>query len=135
MLSALRYVTFALTFSVILTIYLTILTVTEENYKNVTYRNGDKVKSIVAYSLLKKLELEGEKIYCKNFLENITIREEVEFSKLNGGRNVRKSTWVKIPETKFYAYSVHLDRRLDPYHYLRIIGMVEGKFTYCNLPC
>lgn len=38
-----------------------------------------------------------------------------------------KHHWVKIPNSAFYAYSAYLDRRLDPYHYIRVIGMVEGE--------
>lgn len=35
--------------------------------------------------------------------------------------------WKRVEDTDLYISSVHLDRRLDPYHYIRMIGAVEGK--------
>lgn len=68
-----------------------------------------------------------------------TVRGNVEIGAKNESRerkNYRagvepdvpeKHDWVKIPNSGFYAYSAYLDRRLDPYHYIRVIGMVEGE--------
>lgn len=139
-LSALRYVTFVLTFSVILTIYLTIPLITDEDYHHHNNNNNNskniagKTRKIVAYSLRKKLELEGERFNCQDDFWNVVEEREDVLEKTEAKLRRDKdlfyamgNSWVKIPETHFYAYSAHLDRRLDPYRYLRIIGMVEGK--------
>lgn len=102
-------------------VYLTFVnTSIEDKPKNV----HGKVKNIVAYSLLKKIEIESEHYAC----EERSSDDEINHSAINGSveRDNDENVWTNINGSSLYVLSVHTDRRLDPYHYVRIIGMIRG---------
>lgn len=75
------------------------------------------VKKIVAYSLNKQMELEGQEYFCDKDFQNFNIS------------NIKYASgfWNRVDGTELYVTSVTLDKRLEPYHYLRIIGVIKGK--------
>lgn len=64
---------------------------------------------------------------------------EINYSAINGSVEVDNddtvgewkgngNAWTNIDGSALYVLSVHMDRRLDPYHYVRIIGMIKGNY-------
>ncbi|KAJ8929863.1 hypothetical protein NQ314_017468 [Rhamnusium bicolor] len=104
------------------------------------------VKKIVAYSLLKQIEIESEEYICNgqfNLSEN-NYKEIKGSVEVNNNRQKivewkdedRDSTWAKIDNSNLYVSSVNMDKRLDPYHYVRIIGMIRDNWQetfYCQI--
>lgn len=84
----------------------------EERGKSVT------VKKIVSYSLRKRIELEGEEYFCQN-LKNFSVQPIV-----------LSTFWHKVSNTQLYITSVTLDKRLRPFHYVRVVGAVKGKYHH-----
>lgn len=94
--------------------------------------NGDQsrigIKKIVAYSLMKHIEMDYEEYSCKESYEMYNEKrlhigpEEKENVKFGS----EQESWTHVRSTNLYISTVNLDLRLDPYHYIRIIGVVKG---------
>lgn len=108
------------------------------NFINNKYYNN--IKTIVAYSLQKQIEIETEQItdcnnnnknnnnntkYYNKILKNnrIIIENEKQFKTIVN----EKDTWFNVIDSNLYYYSAYYDKRLQKYPYVRIIGMVQGK--------
>lgn len=128
MILCIRYVTIILTITVLLTFYLTTLTLF--NVKKTVFldNHNRRIKNIIAYSLRKQIEIESQEILCDPFVED-AFSEKVASENNLGGENFER-VWEQVPDSGFYVYSVYLDKRLHPYNYIRIIGMVEGRFAF-----
>ncbi|XP_066258482.1 uncharacterized protein [Euwallacea similis] len=87
------------------------------------------VKRIVAYSLKKQIELEGEEIICDEGFGNIQVQIIIEESP--------SGVWSKVEGSQVYLTSlVALDKRLEPFQYLRAVAVVKGNWTeviYCQI--
>lgn len=123
MLLLVRSVTLTLAGCVLVTLYLSTLTLPKQK-KIIVYNNRRNIKNIVAYSLKKQIEIDSEEVFCDQFSSapEVSIQNGEEESGNNDG-----TKWHLIPETELYVYSVYLDSRLSPHKYLRIIGMVQGR--------
>ncbi|XP_018561135.1 uncharacterized protein LOC108903440 [Anoplophora glabripennis] len=111
-------------------VYLTIVNTAIEQEINKPKNLHRNVKHIVAYSLLKKIEIESEHYTCEERLDD----DEVNYSAINGSDE--DYAWTNIDGSAVHVLSVHLDRRLEPYHYVRIIGMIKGIYqetVYCQI--
>ncbi|KAF7282086.1 hypothetical protein GWI33_003270 [Rhynchophorus ferrugineus] len=88
---------------------------------------GITVTKIVAYSLKKTLELDGEIYNCnKTNFDNIEDRS-IQFD---------DQGWKRIENSDVYVLSVNLDNRLKPYTYIRIISVIKGSWNqtvYCQI--
>lgn len=93
--------------------------------KTPNYSGG--IKTIVAYSLLKQIEIESEEYNCK-----------LQLTGNNSTDNVNRTStiqpdgddWIRIEDSNIFVSSVNLDERLDPYNYIRIIAVVKGNFIF-----
>lgn len=79
-------------------------------------KSSVSVKTIVSYSLRKRIELEGEEYFCQN-LRNVSVESIV-----------LSSFWYKVSDAELYITSVTLDKRLKPFNYVRVVGAVKGKY-------
>ncbi|CAG9767255.1 unnamed protein product [Ceutorhynchus assimilis] len=112
----------------VLFIFFTIFMIFYNTNSTPSIKNSETtlVKKIVAYSLNKQIELDGEEFYCdKQFAisDNISYYKDGLF-------------WKKIENEEVYVTSLTLDERLYPYRYLRIVGVVKGnwnKTMYCQV--
>lgn len=122
MLVVVRFWTILPILSVFLTIYFTFLQTNINTLKSnrnlLLFNNVGDVKKIVAFSLNKQIELDSEEVFCDK--KTINWRKIVKL--------INNNVWTNVIDTNLYVYSVHFDRRLDPYHFLRIVGVVEGIF-------
>lgn len=130
LLHLLRYWTLLASLAIIFSVYFVVI----ENSVDEPY-NGDQyriaMKKIVAYSLLKQIEMESEEYNCnKQYSTSSTYSERDDRSNgnRNGTRDFIEDTWTHIEDTNLYVSSVNVDRRLDPYVYIRMIGVVKGNF-------
>lgn len=116
-------------------VYLTLINITIDQDLPKAKNFGGNVKNIVAYSLLKKIEIESEQYTCD---EELTTGK-INYSAINGSVEVDNNdtvvewnddgnAWTNIDGSGLHVLSVHMDRRLDPYHYVRIIGMIRGNY-------
>jgi len=103
-------------------------------------------KSIIAYSLKKRLILEGRMYNCTERNTNSAISDQER--NINDQRTVysdaddgvdnddddRAEDLLKISHTNFYIYSAYEDERLKDNLYIRIVAMTKGT-TVPNLFC
>ncbi|KAJ3625083.1 hypothetical protein MTP99_018651 [Tenebrio molitor] len=106
-----RTLSFVLSVSVVVLFCCGVLIGQKGNYKE---RNGGERGKIVAYSLLKQIEIESEEIKCGKI-------------SVGGEERRNEGLWTNLGGSNLYIYSVYYDRRLYPYQYLRIIAMVKGE--------
>lgn len=103
-----------------LTVYFnisTLLVVDEEkDFKPPVKSRALPVKKIMAYSLKKQIELDGKEFVC-----------EKKFSKNSAISSNEATFWSKVVDMEVYVTSVTLDQRLEPYSYLRIVGVIKGE--------
>lgn len=78
-------------------------------------KRGSKIRTIVAHSLGKQLEVESKVYKCGTFTN---VSDGV----------YHRNEWFKVPNTNFYVFDTYVDDRLHPYNYWRILGMVKGKY-------
>ncbi|XP_044252706.1 beta-1,4-galactosyltransferase galt-1-like [Tribolium madens] len=86
---------------------------------------SEKNRKIVAFSLKKQIEIESEEVDCSG---GVLIEEKSE--------NLENEKWTQLDGTNIFIYSIYLDRRLEPHHYLRIMTMVKGtpsKNLFCQI--
>ncbi|KAJ9596749.1 hypothetical protein L9F63_012225, partial [Diploptera punctata] len=85
-------------------------------------------QTIVAYSLERQVEMEQRQpISCTNLLQARPTYFQIHRINIY---------WQSPPHSGIHLYSAHYDARLHNYHYVRIIGMVEGNANssaYCQL--
>ncbi|XP_021935621.1 uncharacterized protein LOC110837619 isoform X1 [Zootermopsis nevadensis] len=85
-------------------------------------------QTIVAYSLERQVEMEQrEQIVCNNLLGMRPMSSQIH--RIN-------AYWQSPPHSGLHLFSAHYDARLDNYHYVRIISMVEGHRNasiYCQI--
>ncbi|KAH0810404.1 hypothetical protein GEV33_012386 [Tenebrio molitor] len=112
-----RTLSFVLSVSVVVLFCCGVLIGQKGNYKE---RNGGERGKIVAYSLLKQIEIESEEIKCGKI-------------SVGGEERRNEGLWTNLGGSNLYIYSVYYDRRLYPYQYLRIIAMVKDVMERQNL--
>lgn len=123
-LQLLRYWSLLASLAIIFSVYFIFInTPVEDHYDGNQYRIN--IKKIVAYSLSKQIEMESEEYFCKGTYR--IKKEELNPNIIKSHMIEEENIWIPIPKTNLYVSSVNLDRRLDPYHYIRIIGLVKGK--------
>lgn len=91
--------------------------------------------TIVAYSLLKRLEIESREYFCKDMQNGVgkldngddDDDDENRFEEKVEDINKDTSNFWKRVEDGVHVYSVHWDRRLRSHVYLRIVAMIRGK--------
>lgn len=122
MLARVRSLALLLTISV-LTFYLTLVPIIRvpapKKIAKAPTTAKHQVKKIVAYSLRKKIEIESESVTasngpCSNLDFNASL---IDF----GG-----ALWTEVVEGDFYVFRAFYDDRLEPFRYVRILGMVRG---------
>lgn len=110
-----RYITLVLTLSALLTLYFTLLvTVPVDQVNSENFNTKNRVKEVVAYSLRKQIEIESEEVSCEK------VVDEEDFIYGKGG------FWSEVPKTNLFVFNVYYDDRLEPFRYLRILGMIKG---------
>lgn len=138
LLHLLRYWTLLASLAIIFSVYFVIVDNSVEHHYNDDQYSRISIKKIVAYSLLKQIEMESEEYNC-----NEQYRIQIRSDHLNGDnskgnhksrRDFEEDAWTHIEDTNLYISSVNIDKNLDPYHYIRIIGVVKGEifFKYNN---
>ncbi|PSN44570.1 hypothetical protein C0J52_12436 [Blattella germanica] len=85
-------------------------------------------QTIIAYSLERQVEMEQRSpIICERLIEARPTPSQIH--RIN-------FYWQGPPHSGLHLYSAHYDARLQNYHYIRIIGMLEGhdnSSMYCQL--
>ncbi|XP_033610033.1 uncharacterized protein LOC111871189 isoform X2 [Cryptotermes secundus] len=85
-------------------------------------------KTIIAYSLERQVEMEQrEPVICHELLGMRPTPSQIH--RIN-------TYWQSPPHSGLHLFSAHYDARLNNYHYVRIIGMVEGHNNvtiYCQI--
>lgn len=118
MIIFLRYLTVVLTIGALLTFYFLLLItvpVTQIIQDNVTQKSA--VKEVIAYSLRKQIEIESEQVTCDNG-----------FNKSRNFLKYEKKLWTRVVDTDFFVFNVYYDDRLEPFRYIRLLGMIRGIF-------
>ncbi|XP_030756656.1 uncharacterized protein LOC115882603 [Sitophilus oryzae] len=118
------YWTLFFVLTIFIFVYYNVFMVLDVSNRDATSSSGLSVTNIVAYSLKKRVELDSEEYFCDK------IEKSVDESDGYSGKS-----WRRIRDSEVYVYSVNMDRRLEPYIYLRIIAMIKGSWNgtiYCQ---
>lgn len=122
------------------------------NKFNKNNNTSSKIKTIIAYSLQKQIEIETkDMVDCHNNIQLTYVQMTIDRwlmaqQKSNNTNQYRKgdvgeeeddddeddntenNNWIHVTASKLYFYSAFYDDRLHQYPYVRIVGMIQGKF-------